>query len=81
MTLFVQVSRLRSAFTITVFPPKEYFNKICLKLLQAVFSLTFLNKTVKSTHMLIKVEKFNNDTASLKIKNSIGSITQKMSNA
>ena len=24
---------------------------------------------------------FNNDTASLKIKNSIGSITQKMSNA
>ena len=27
------------------------------------------------------IEKFNNDTASLKIKNSIGSITQKMSNA
>ena len=27
------------------------------------------------------IEKFNNDTASLKIKNSIESITQKMSNA
>ena len=27
------------------------------------------------------IEKFNYDTASLKIKNSVGSITQKMSNA
>ena len=42
-----------------------------------------LSETQKGviSNLASTIEKFNNDTASLKIKNSIGSITQKMSNA
>ena len=48
--------------------------------------LYFLNSHVCLIKCVKKIKykcffKFNNDTASLKIKNSIGSITQKMSNA